>query len=1341
MKKLTKFMMVSIIILLLVVVVLEILGTFGALGFTNGCLLRYNIDNNNQASSNTQITDSFILNANGYYGDNLDPKLSTSYGKWLKTKVFIPPASVKQNPVTVSVTGEVSLCKSYVPKNNLQSDYNYPKQDVTERIEIPRAGSGSSLPLIFNAKKYGASWRNVVDATPGDRLILTVNPNYTLNSTPSFTNSFNDVYGENPSYNCTPGLMPENSPLCGRYAVPWVDGVCQFKKDPIPKPSRILKQVTHVYYVYKLFGMGLHYTNCDTNYFSFNPQYDDNDSQKTSCYLGTIFNLPPTDWDRDPTTIDWGFVPSKQSATSTIYKEENEKQRWPEDCNKVDCGICPLDPSKKTNQSCDIQGVKFNEIWFTADHYLGLNYRVVDSKNNELPNYNSSPIKQILTTDPQSTKKYLPKESPPDIKIHPYSDGKSPPYAIYNSTLDKIPLSSLESKYQLRFEDQASSGGYVVNVQHTKCIRTNGEHFLDSGSEGKLRGEVQYLIIPSGTDPNKDPVVGTPTPLTFDKDGNSNHQISMQNVAGLENGGYLWFKIDNAQKDYKDSFGNYNLKISYSIPGNNFIVKILDPIMKIVKDKIFSAAENIFARMTCSGKYSSADCTNYINWIRAILTMYIIFTGMQFILGMSKFNAHELLIRVIKIIVIGGLINEKTFIFFRTDIFPLIHSTIDEIISNISGYSSNMEYLDGNGSKHTLTAPFVFINTFMTRIFFSPAFYAQLLSTFSMGLLGIPFFIIICYAVILALKSVTEVIANYLMAIMFLGLLIIIAPIFLVFMLFERTRYLFNNWVSYVVRYSLEPVLIIAGLIILLQLHEIYLDQILGYSVCWKCAWPVKLGLTGITLIGIPGFDPTMTLFCLNWFVPWGYSYNDPEFGISFYDIVGLLIISQCMSHYIEFITQASGQLLSGSGTAAAPSISSPATEMGAQFNKYMGDKLSKTSLGEYVSDLKKEASNVKDELKSGWIGKDKYDDPKNFWTTINKLSTEAMKAPAELKEDIKSLPANMVKYAASLPKRGINYISEIPGRALNATIQLPSRALGKIIPDEGKKLMNFAGEKIVPQSLKDKYDKNTPNFIKKAISTIAPRLDNPGSIDEQLDKEMKNHLYAEKSLLKSIRDDGSELIRNSDKNETVREKAKFGEQQPKSYSLENAMEKVRRQEVEKHIEDLKKAEREKLKSDPIFKNKDIYKREEEAKKRALEAFRTISQERLDELRDRDSLNKKLEQVEDIIDRHLRIEIKTLKELGYNLSNNDIVQMVDDRRKYIPFDQLVKDSPDMIEKELHELSETKIQDYIVNKEVTLDLSKKIKEQNNLGKTFTKEEIQKMFDEKKAIMIQKLQEKK
>lgn len=1162
MKKLTKFIMVSIIILLLLVVVLEILGTFGALGFTNGCLLRYNIDNNNQASSNTQITDSFILNANGYYGDNLDPKLSTSYGKWLKTKVFIPPASVKQNPVTVSVTGEVSLCKSYVPKNNLQSDYNYPKQDATERIKIPRVGSGSSLPLIFNAKKYGASWRNVVDATPGDRLILTVNPNYTLNSTPSFTNSFNDVYGENPSYNCTPGLMPENSPLCGRYAVPWVDGVCQFKKDPIPKPSRILKQVTHVYYVYKLFKVGLHYTNCDTNYFSFNPQYDDNDSQKTSCYLGTIFNLPPTDWDRDPTTIDWGFVPSKQSATSTIYKEENEKQRWPEDCNKVDCGICPLDPPKKTNQSCDIQGVKFNEIWFTADHYLGLNYRVVDSKNNELPNYNSSPIKQILTTDPQSIKKYLPKESPPDIKNHPYSDGKSPLYAIYNSTLDKIPLSNLESKYQLRFEDGASSGGYVVNVQHTKCIRTNGEHFLDSGSGKKLRGEVQYLIIPSGTDPNKDPIVGTPTPLTFDKDGNANHQISMQNVAGLENGGYLWFKIDNAQKDYKDSFGNYNLKISYSIPGNNFIVKILDPIMKIVKDKIFSAAEDIFARMTCSDKYSSADCTNYINWIRAILTMYVIFTGMQFILGMSKFNAHELLIRVIKIIVIGGLINEKTFIFFRTDIFPLIHSTIDEIISNISGYSSNMEYLDGNGSKHTLTDPFA-------------------------------------------------------------------------------------------------------------------------------------------------------------------------------------------------FITQASGQLFAGSGTAAAPSISSPATEMGAQFNKYMGDKLSKTSLGEYVSDLKKEASNVKDELKSGWIGKDKYDDPKNFWTTINKLSTEAMKAPAELKEDIKSLPANMVKYAASLPKRGINYISEIPGRALNATIQLPSRALGKIIPDEGKKLMNFAGEKIVPQSLKDKYDKNTPNFIKKAISTIAPRLDNPGSIDEQLNKEINDHLHAEKSLLKSIHDNGSELIRNSDKNEAVREKAqrvfkeqndksfyfKFGEQKPKSYSLENAMEKVRRQEVEKHIEDLKKAEREKLKSDPIFKNKDIYKREEEAKKRALEAFRTISQERLDELSDRDSLNKKLEQVEDIIDRHLRIEIKTLKELGYNLSNNEIVQMVDDRRKYIPFDQLVKASPDMIEKELHELSETKIQDYIVDKEVTIDLSKRIKEQNNLGKTFTKEEIQKMFDEKKAIMIQKLQEKK
>ena len=66
---------------------------------------------------------------------------------------------------------------------------------------------------------------------------------------------------------------------------------------------------------------------------------------------------------------------------------------------------------------------------------------------------------------------------------------------------------------------------------------------------------------------------------------------------------------------------------------------------------------------------------------------------------------------------------------------------------------------------------------------------------------------------------------------MFLALLIIIAPIFIVFILFNSTRYLFDNWVAYLIRYCLEPVLIIGGMIILVELYEVFLDQVLNHIV------------------------------------------------------------------------------------------------------------------------------------------------------------------------------------------------------------------------------------------------------------------------------------------------------------------------------------------------------------------------------------------------------------------------------------------------------------------------------------------------------------------------------
>ena len=234
----------------------------------------------------------------------------------------------------------------------------------------------------------------------------------------------------------------------------------------------------------------------------------------------------------------------------------------------------------------------------------------------------------------------------------------------------------------------------------------------------------------------------------------------------------------------------------------------------------------------------------------------------------------------------------------------------------------------------------------MTKIFFNKTFYVQLLSTFSMGILGIPFFLIICYSLLLLLSSLIEVISIYLISLMFLALLIIIAPIFIVFILFKSTRYLFDNWVAYLIRYCLEPVLIIGGMIILVELYEVFLDQVLNHSVCWKCAWPIKIPIIPLQIPGLPHFDSTITLFCINWFMPWGYEYADPAFSISFYDIISLLILSQCMTHYISFMSQALGILFAGRGGTPGPSATGIAGNMSKAMSSSMSNIAKKFSSG-----------------------------------------------------------------------------------------------------------------------------------------------------------------------------------------------------------------------------------------------------------------------------------------------------------------------------------------------------------------------------------------------------------
>ncbi|MES2215259.1 MAG: hypothetical protein V4485_04480, partial [Pseudomonadota bacterium] len=136
----------------LLILILGILGLLGISPLGTGCFMRYPTDG-------AQSLRSIVLMASGNYTTqvnnatgaiSIDP---STYGKWKKTEWL-----VQQNEVVkLNVSGDISLCKAYLPAYNLNSTLvngseSSANQTTMHNIPIPRIESTEApLELKFDA--------------------------------------------------------------------------------------------------------------------------------------------------------------------------------------------------------------------------------------------------------------------------------------------------------------------------------------------------------------------------------------------------------------------------------------------------------------------------------------------------------------------------------------------------------------------------------------------------------------------------------------------------------------------------------------------------------------------------------------------------------------------------------------------------------------------------------------------------------------------------------------------------------------------------------------------------------------------------------------------------------------------------------------------------------------------------------------------------------------------------------------------------------------------------------------------------------------------------------------
>ncbi|MGX6959862.1 MAG: type IV secretion system protein [Rickettsia endosymbiont of Pentastiridius leporinus] len=338
----------------------------------------------------------------------------------------------------------------------------------------------------------------------------------------------------------------------------------------------------------------------------------------------------------------------------------------------------------------------------------------------------------------------------------------------------------------------------------------NGSNTISPGDQQNIK--LEYLITPEGTLPSSS-TPGTQVDYDF-------------SIDALQDG-YLWLRVvspnSNVQGTISVNYANYT--------GTTWFSDIVyNGAIKPITDQFRFFSQNFFIKLI---KNSSVQ---YIG--KAALTLYVTIFGLMFVMGALKLTAIEVITRIFKITVVVFLLRPESWEFFNTHFFSAFINGIDFFATKVVGVTSSKSnvfgFIDPIFDKYTNGRIWGLLFIQLLQIQNGLAFIA----------------IITIYSLITYFRAILEVIIGYILAFIGLTVMISLAPFFIILMLFEQTKSLFDNWISILVSYVVQPTIL---LIFFLLIDQILSEQLLKVVVraCWDTLIPIKVGLD-LTHLSIP---------------------------------------------------------------------------------------------------------------------------------------------------------------------------------------------------------------------------------------------------------------------------------------------------------------------------------------------------------------------------------------------------------------------------------------------------------------------------------------------------------
>ncbi|HJD59902.1 MAG TPA: type IV secretion system protein, partial [Rickettsia endosymbiont of Omalisus fontisbellaquei] len=304
----------------------------------------------------------------------------------------------------------------------------------------------------------------------------------------------------------------------------------------------------------------------------------------------------------------------------------------------------------------------------------------------------------------------------------------------------------------------------------------------------------------------------------------------------------LYFKI--IDKFYDDNSGQYRLVIKSGVSDTR-----PDPLQfltDLIKGVLFGN-DGIIKKTY----QQIIDTPGYRMSVSAILTLYIMFTGFSFLIGNINLTHVELIVRILKVSIVSILLStSKAWTFFHDYLFVFFIDGVQQILQIVNEASAT-----GPGSQSLL------------GLLISPQTLSKLFSLLFVDWLGFIYIILYMIALYFIFFLIFKATIIYLTALITIGMIIIMGPIFICFMLFNITRSLFENWLRQLISYALQPIILFAGIAFISMIIRSEVYSTLGFAVC-KHDFPNLGPINEIFGSFLEDIDPSLGNSIFYWWFP-----------------------------------------------------------------------------------------------------------------------------------------------------------------------------------------------------------------------------------------------------------------------------------------------------------------------------------------------------------------------------------------------------------------------------------------------------------------------------------------